>query len=140
MTFPVNPAYGSLNLAQAVLLCGYEFFKARQGGAVPFERLERSPPAQREMTLSFFEFLEEKLDDAGFFRPASKRPVMQRNMRNMLHRMNLTQQDVRTLWGAIVRLVEGPREKPQTRKRIRPPKPAAEGDRAADGGGSAKDG
>ena len=52
---------------------------------------------------------------------------MQRNLRNMFHRMNLTQQDVRTLWGAIVRLVEGPREKPQTRKRIRPPKPQASG-------------
>ncbi len=38
LTFPVNPAYGSLNLAQAVLLCGYEYFKARQGGAIPFER------------------------------------------------------------------------------------------------------
>ena len=122
----MNPAYGSLNLAQAVLLCGYEFFKARQGGAVPFERLERSPPAQREMTLSFFDFLEGKLDAAGFFRPELKRPVMQRNMRNMLHRMNLSQQDVRTLWGAIVRLVEGPRIKPQTRKRIRKPKAAAE--------------
>jgi tRNA/rRNA methyltransferase len=122
LTFPVNPAYGSLNLAQAVLLCGYEFFKARQGGGAPFDLSERSPPAQREMTLSFFEFLEEKLDAAGFFRPATKRPVMQRNMRNMLHRMNLSQQDVRTLWGAIVRLVDGPRVKPQTRKRIRPPK------------------
>ena len=122
LTFPVNPAYGSLNLAQAVLLCGYEHFKARQGGAVPFERIERSPPAQREMTLSFFEFLEGKLEDAGFFRPASKRPVMQRNLRNMLHRMNLSQQDVRTLWGAIVRLVEGPREKPQTRKRLKQPR------------------
>ena len=128
LTFPVNPAYGSLNLAQAVLLCGYEYFKARQGGASPFDAGERSPPAQRAMTLSFFEFVEGKLDDAGFFRPASKRPVMQRNMRNMFHRMNLTQQDVRTLWGAIVRLVEGPRAVPQTRKRIKQPKAAAEPD------------
>ena len=122
LTFPVNPAYGSLNLAQAVLLCGYEHFKARQGGAAPFARMERSPPAQREMTLSFFEFLEGHLEEKGFFRPASKRPVMQRNLRNMFHRMDLTQQDVRTLWGAIVRLVEGPRETPQTRKRIKQPK------------------
>ena len=69
LTFPVNPAYGSLNLAQAVLLCGYEYFKARQGGAAPFDTGERSPPAQREMTLSFFEFLEGKLDDGGLFPP-----------------------------------------------------------------------
>ncbi len=123
LTFPVNPAYGSLNLAQAVLLCGYEYFLAREGGALPFAREKRSPPAQREMVLSFFEFIESKLDAAGFFRPKSKRPVMQRNLRNLFHRMDLTQQDVRTLWGAIVRLVEGPREKPQTRKRIKQKKP-----------------
>lgn len=124
LTFPVNPAYGSLNLAQAVLLCGYEYFKARQGGAIPFEIVEKSPPAQREMIVAFFEFVESKLDDAGFFRPASKRPVMQRNLRNMFHRMNLTQQDVRTLWGAVVRLVEGPRAKVLEK---RPPAaPAAE--------------
>ncbi|MCW2315426.1 tRNA/rRNA methyltransferase [Rhodoblastus acidophilus] len=125
LTFPVNPAYGSLNLAQAVLLCGYEYFKAREGGALPFAQEERSPPAQREMTLSFFEFLEGHLERSEFFKPDSKRPVMQRNLRNMFHRMNLTQQDVRTLWGAVVRLVEGPRKEIQTRKRAKP-KPAAE--------------
>jgi tRNA/rRNA methyltransferase len=110
LTFPVNPAYASLNLAQAVLLTGYEYFSAAHGQAVPFDLPERSPPAQREMTLSFFEFLEGHLEERGFFRPTSKRPVMQRNLRNMFHRMNLSQQDVRTWWGMVVRLVEGPRK------------------------------
>jgi tRNA/rRNA methyltransferase len=122
MTFPVNPAYASLNLAQAVLLSGYEWFRSSQGDTLPFAAPERSYPAQREMTIAFFEFVEGHLEDAGFFRPATKRPVMQRNLRNMFHRMQLTQQDVRTLWGAIVRLVEGPRKEAKTRKRIRPPK------------------
>jgi tRNA/rRNA methyltransferase len=126
LTFPVNPAYGSLNLAQAVLLCGYEYFRAREGGALPFSQEERSPPAQHEMTLSFFEFLEGHLERAEFFRPISKRPIMKRNMRNMFHRMNLTQQDVRTLWGAVVRLVEGPRKEIKTRKRVKPVKAALE--------------
>jgi tRNA/rRNA methyltransferase len=44
---------------------------------------------------------------------------MQRNLRNMFHRMELTQQDVRTWWGMVVRLVEGPRVKVQTRKRVK---------------------
>ncbi len=125
ITFPVNPAYASLNLAQAVLLTGYEWFRASQGEALPFAAPARSFPAQREMTIAFFEFLEGHLEKAGFFRPVGKRPVMQRNLRNMFHRMQLTQQDVRTLWGAIVRLVEGPRKDVQTRKRIRQPKKAA---------------
>jgi tRNA/rRNA methyltransferase len=125
LTFPVNPAYASLNLAQAVLLCGYEWFKAAHGGAPPLKPPERSLPATREMTLAFFDFLEAKLDERGFFRPVGKKPVMQRNLRNIFHRIGLTQQDVRTLWGAIVRLVEGPRLTVQTRKRNRPKKPAA---------------
>ncbi len=129
ITFPVNPAYASLNLAQAVLLCGYEWFKAAHGDAPPHVPLQRSGPAKREMVVAFFEFLETRLDERGFFRPVGKKPVMQRNLRNIFHRIGLTEQDVRTLWGAVVRLVEGPRVVVQTRKRVRransdPTKPA----------------
>ena len=125
ITFPVNPAYASLNLAQAVLLCGYEWFKAAYGDAPPLAAPERSGPAKREMVVAFFDFLETKLEERGFFRPAGKKPVMQRNLRNIFHRIGLTEQDVRTLWGAIVRLVEGPRVTVQTRKRVRQKKPEA---------------
>jgi tRNA/rRNA methyltransferase len=121
LTFPVNPAYASLNLAQAVLLTGYEWFRAAHGDAIPFEVSERSPPATREMTLAFFDFLEGELEKRQFFRPATKKPVMSRNLRNMFHRMSLTEQDVRTLWGMVVRLVEGPRrtpKKPSRRKAL----------------------
>ncbi len=122
VTFPSNPAYASLNLAQAVLLCGYEWFKAAHGDAPPPSTIPRavSPPAQREMLLAFFDYLESKLDDNGFFRPITKKLGMRRNLRNIFHRMELTQQDVRTLWGAVVRLAEGPRVEVQTRKRVRP--------------------
>ena len=124
VTFPTNPAYASLNLAQAVLICGYEWFRAAHGDAPPAPAVPRpvSPPAQREMLLAFFDYLEERLDANGFFRPLTKKPMMRRNLRNIFHRMELTQQDVRTLWGAVVRLAEGPRVEVQTRKRIRPPK------------------
>ena len=120
ITFPVNPAYASLNLAQAVLLTGYEYFRASQGDALPFVKPERSPPADRDMVFAFFDFIEDRLEERGFFRPVSKKPMMQRNLRNMFHRMQLTQQDVRSLWGAVVRLVEGPRQTVQTRKRLGP--------------------
>ncbi|HVB89050.1 MAG TPA: RNA methyltransferase [Beijerinckiaceae bacterium] len=119
ITFPVNPAYGSLNLAQAVLLTGYEWFLAARGGALPFGPVERSPAAPREMVLSFFDFLESELDKSGFFRPEGKAPVMRRNLRNIFHRIGLTEQDVRTLRGAMTRLAQGPRAQPQTRPRAR---------------------
>jgi tRNA/rRNA methyltransferase len=69
------------------------------------------------MTLAFFDFLEGELDKRGFFRPLTKKPVMSRNLRNMFHRMGLTEQDVRTLWGLVVRLVEGPRREPKKTSR-----------------------
>jgi tRNA/rRNA methyltransferase len=121
ITFPTSPTYASLNLSQAVLVCGYEWFKAAHGDRPPPATIPRpqSPPAQREMLIAFFDYLEGKLEENGFFRPVTKKPGMRRNLRNIFHRMELTQQDVRTLWGAVVRLVEGPRVEVQTRKRLR---------------------
>jgi tRNA/rRNA methyltransferase len=109
VTFPVNPAYASLNLAQAVLLMGYEWMQASGSAEAPFDLVERSPPAPRNMVVSFFAYLETELENAGYFRPIGKAPVMRRNLRNIFHRLALSEQDVRTLRGAFVRLVEGPR-------------------------------
>ena len=109
LTFPVNPAFASLNLAQAVLLTGYEWMRAVTDAKPPFSLVPRSPAAPREMALSFFDYLETELERVGFFRPEAKQPVMRRNLRNMFHRMQLTVQDVQSLRGMVVRLVEGPR-------------------------------
>ncbi len=119
ITFPVNPAYASLNLAQAVLLTGYEWMRAVTDARAPFAMVQCSPAAPREMVLSFFAYLEAELERAGFFRPAGKQPVMRRNLRNMFHRMQLTLQDVRTLRGMVVRLVEGPRAGASPGKKLR---------------------
>ena len=62
------------------------------------------------------------MEERGFFRPTHKRPVMSRNLRNIFHRIGMSEQDVRTLRGMVVRLVEGPRE-PQTKKRRGPKQP-----------------
>jgi tRNA/rRNA methyltransferase len=129
VTFPVNPAYASLNLSQAVLLMGYALMTARGETALPFEAKTRWGPATRDMVLSFFDYLEGELERRGFFRPPHKKPVMSRNLRNMFHRMQLSEQDVRTWRGMIVRLVEGPRE-PQTKKR-KGPKQTPKGTRPA---------
>ncbi|MGO9672851.1 MAG: RNA methyltransferase [Methylocella sp.] len=109
LTFPVNPAYASLNLAQAVLLVGYEFMRADTGVKAPFVADPGSPPAPREMVLSFFNYVEGELERTGFFRPLSKAPVMRRNLRNIFHRLALSEQDISTLRGMFVRLVEGQR-------------------------------
>jgi tRNA/rRNA methyltransferase len=109
ITFPVNPVFASLNLAQSVLLVGYEWFKAAQGGAAPFAT-EAQSPAKREMLVSFFDYLEDELDKGGFF-PPDKREVMARNLRDIFHRLEMSEQEVRTLRGAMSALAEGRRRR-----------------------------
>jgi tRNA/rRNA methyltransferase len=110
ITFPVNPAFASLNLAQAVLLTGHEWFKAANGGAAPFDGLGDRVPATRDMMLSLFDYVEDELDAAGFF-PLNKRMVMARNFRDILHRLDMSEQDVRTLRGAFSALAQGRRRR-----------------------------
>src|SRR5436305_5323066 len=62
LTFPVNPAYASLNLAQAVLICGYEWYRAAHGDAPPFDVPERWRPALRAVVLSCFDFLDGRVE------------------------------------------------------------------------------
>ena len=56
--------------------------------------------ATREAVIALFGSLESALDAAGFY-PPEKRAIIARNMRDMLHRMAMTEQDVRTLRGAL---------------------------------------
>ena len=107
LTLPVNPAFASLNLAQAVVIVGYEWFKAVSGGALPFTMPEKSAPAPKEQLLSFFGSLERELEKVEFFRPPDKRDTMQINLRNIFTRMAPTRQDIQTLHGVIMALVEG---------------------------------
>ena len=125
ITFPSSPAYASLNLSQAVLHLRLRVVQGRPWRrAAAFDHSARQSPRPRSARCCSpsSSFWRRKLDENGFFRPVTKKPGMRRNLRNIFHRMELTQQDVRTLWGAVVRLVEGPRVEVQTRKRARPKK------------------
>ena len=104
VTFPVDPAFPSLNLAQAVLLVAYEWRRAATGGALPFPGGQHSPPAPKAMVGALHEHLEAELDAAGFLSP-EKRPVVVRNLRDMVARMQPSEQDVRTLRGVVRALV-----------------------------------
>ena len=108
ITFPVSPAFPSLNLAQAVLLTAYEWRRAVGLARQPFTGDMTAPPATRAAVLSLFASLEAALDEAGFYPPA-KRDGIVHNMRDRLHRMALTEQDVRTFRGALRALTRRPR-------------------------------
>jgi tRNA/rRNA methyltransferase len=112
VTAPVNPAYASLNIAQAVLLMGYEWFKhdARSLGqatkelpalAGPGLHMPYTRPATKEELFGFYEQLESELDASGFFKSGDKKPTMLVNLRNMFARANLSEQEIRTLRGIV---------------------------------------
>jgi tRNA/rRNA methyltransferase len=107
VTLPVNPAFASLNLAQAVLVVAYEWFKLACGGALPFGMPVKSEPAGKQQMLAFFANLERELERVEFFRPPEKRATMQINLRNIFTRMQPTRQDIQTLQGVIMAIAEG---------------------------------
>lgn len=106
VSVPVNPAFGSLNLAQCVLLMAYEW--RRQGDVLPVVEPERAPSGD---VGRFLAHLVDALDENGFFYPAHKRAAMIANLQNLFRRAPLTDQDVRTLWGVIRALDEGPKQR-----------------------------
>lgn len=102
LTVPLNPMFTSLNLAQAVFVVGYEWFRA--GDATPERQLAvptETRPANKAEMAGLFEHLESELDACGFLRVKEKRPIMVRNIRNIFQRAGLTEQEVRTLRGVI---------------------------------------
>src|ERR1700749_4182359 len=107
VTFPVNPGFASLNLAQAVLLMGYEWFKLSTAGALPFAMPERSEPASQHQMEAFFDNLVRELDKVEFLRPPEKRDTMLVNLRNIFTRMDPTKQDMHTLHGVVMAIAEG---------------------------------
>lgn len=104
VTIPVNPAFSSLNLAQGVLLIGYCWWRMR------VEREERrleiggNRPATKVELENLFQRLEIALEEGGFYTTEQQRPNMVRNMRNLLQRAQMTEQEVRTFHGVIVAL------------------------------------
>ncbi len=111
LTLPVEPTFASLNLAQAVLVCAYEWRKTATLGALP-SRFENDGPAARGDDMArFFTHLESALDAAGFFTPPEKRPSMVLNLRAIFQKMRLSEREVRILRGVIAGLERGARTK-----------------------------
>lgn len=108
LTYPVNPAFASLNLAQAVgVFCAA--WGAGQGaiGRWQGEKAGVEPPASKDDLIRMFEHLEEELERAGYFYPPDKTPLMKTNIRNAFIRGDWTTQEVRTFRGAIKALALG---------------------------------
>ena len=110
---PLNPGFSSLNLAQAVLIVGYEWYIAGSGTRPEVLHTGLSRKATKTELLNFFQHLEEALIKNGFLRNRESRPSMVRNLRSLFQRAHCTEQELRTLHG-VVTAFAGPRERGET--------------------------
>ncbi|WP_425066874.1 RNA methyltransferase [Reyranella sp.] len=101
LSIPLNPQFSSLNMAQAVLLVAYEWTAAAD--TTPPVRLadHATRPATKEEMQNLFDHLERALDQSGFLRNKEMRPSMVLNLRALLQRAEMTEQEARTFHGVI---------------------------------------
>jgi TrmH family RNA methyltransferase len=108
--YPLNPAFMSLNLAQAVMVLAYEWWTA--GDDTPPRTLmtnETNVATKAELD-NFLSHLIDQLDACGFLRNLPKRPGMVRNIRHFFERGEVTEQELRTLHGIVTELAIGRRQ------------------------------
>ncbi|WP_315919654.1 RNA methyltransferase [Mesorhizobium sp. SP-1A] len=105
VTFPVDPGFSSLNIAQAVLLMSYEWMKSglESETQTNFSSPEMAP-ATKEQLHGLFAHLEAALDARGYFRPEAKKPKMVDNLRAVLTRAGFAEPELKVLRGVVASL------------------------------------
>jgi TrmH family RNA methyltransferase len=109
--YDLNPGFMSLNLAQAVMILGYEWYVGREPEAAPrvFQTNETGVATKAELD-NFLGHLVRACDEAGFLKNPQKRPGMVRNIRHFFQRGEVTTQELNTLHGIVTELGRGVRE------------------------------
>ena len=112
VTLPVNPAFASLNLAQAVVIVGYEWFKLQAAASCPSPcRKNRRRRPSSSSTPSFVD-LERELEKVEFFRPAGEaRHHADQPAQHFSRAWQPTQQDIRTLHGVIMAIAKAAKDR-----------------------------
>ncbi len=115
VTFPVNPKFASLNIAQAVLLMSYEWLTAGLDGTLPTRggvpEIETAP-APKAHLLSLMRHFESALEPTGYFRTEDMKPTMVQNLRAILQRAGFTKDEIDVLHGVIGAFERQKREDP----------------------------
>ena len=99
ITVPINPQFGSLNLAQAVILCAYEWSKHQALESPP--KVELDPPAPQAELDGMIGQLFELLDTRDYFFPPERTSATQRTLRNLLTKPGWNSLEIRTLRGVL---------------------------------------
>ena len=118
VTLPVEAAFASLNIAQAVLIMAYEWRRQTDLGNELLFSETVAEPATKEQLVGLFEHLEETLERSGFFTAPDKKPTVIHNLRAMLSRGTLSAQEVRTLRG-VISSIDRKHERPKENRPIK---------------------
>ena len=105
LTVPINPEFGSLNLAQAVILVAYEWSKHMALASPP--QVELDPPADQHELDGLIGHLDAMLEAAGYFFPPDRVPATKRTLRSVLTKPGWNANEVRTLRGVLSTLERG---------------------------------
>lgn len=108
VTVPINPQFGSLNLAQAVILCAYEWSKMHELTQPTQE--ETLPPAPQDDLEGLIAHFEALLGPKGYFRPPARAAATRRTLRGLLTKPGWNHLEVRTLRGVLSALSGPERE------------------------------
>jgi tRNA/rRNA methyltransferase len=104
VTIPTNKKFSSLNLSHSLILFCFEIFKHYSGKKFSFTSSYKSSLATKAQVNKFLLFITKGLDEKGFLQPAHKRQSMIRNINNIFHRLNLSEQEIRILLGIFTTL------------------------------------
>lgn len=104
VNIPLNPEHCSLNLSQAVLLMGYEYYKTQMGNIDPFFETNHTQIADKEKVILFCNYLENTVENFTNLNDEHKKGKLALNLRNIFTRSELTEQELNTLYGIIKHL------------------------------------
>lgn len=108
VTVPINPEFGSLNLAQAVILLAYEWSRRSSLSQPPAKELE--PAALHEELNGMIEQLEEALDAKGYFHPPSRKQATRNTLRTIFTKTGWSSREIKAIRG-VIRALEGPKRR-----------------------------
>tara|TARA_Y100000590_G_scaffold454176_1_gene600496 strand:+ start:531 stop:1256 length:726 start_codon:yes stop_codon:yes gene_type:complete len=96
---PTNDKFTSLNLSHSAIIFCFQIFKFFKKKKIVYRSSYKSSLATKSQVNKFINFIIDELDKKGFLQPSDKRSSMIRNINNIFHRMNLSEQEIRILLG-----------------------------------------
>jgi len=104
VTIPANENFSSLNLSHSLILFCFQLFQHYSKKKLNFKSSYKSSTATKSEVNKFLNFIIKGLDNKGFLQPEHKRKSMIRNINNIFHRLNLSEQEIRILLGIFTTL------------------------------------